>query len=152
MTDDYTPSTAATAWKERIAEERQRQIAKGYTPAHDDEHGIPHLVEWAQYFAWKGEALKAEAMHEAIREAYERAAARLRAEGAAEANAVLATWLTEHDRYLSEVIWDECERQGRDFRRRKLAWSLSGTSDPRPVKPKNPYRRSVTPVPEEEQR
>lgn len=118
---DYTPSTASV---------RNRYIYVS--------HPKMNSTEW--------ESSRAEAFDRW----YSAESVRLRAEGAAEANAVRATWLTEHDRYLSEVSWDECERQGRDFRRRKLAWSLSGTSDPRPVKPKNPYRQSATPVPEEE--
>lgn len=30
---------------------RARQIAKGYTPEHDDEHGIRHLLNWAIDYA-----------------------------------------------------------------------------------------------------
>lgn len=35
--------------------ERRRQIEGGYTHAHDDEHGVGHLIEWAEaYFTGSG--------------------------------------------------------------------------------------------------
>lgn len=39
----------SVVYADEIAAERQRQIAQGYTPAHDDEHGWRHLVTQIGY-------------------------------------------------------------------------------------------------------
>jgi len=57
---------------ELIAAERARQIDKGYTPEHDDEHGVPHLITWAQNYVHNGEPIKAMALMAAAMECYER--------------------------------------------------------------------------------
>lgn len=57
-----------------VIEERKRQIAKGYDAAHDDEHGIDHLLSWAQDYARRGEPVKSAALIHAAREAIDRLA------------------------------------------------------------------------------
>ena len=32
---------------DEISDERKRQIEKGYTHEHDDEHGVEHLLGWS---------------------------------------------------------------------------------------------------------
>jgi len=52
----------------QVLAERQRQIAKGYNEAHDDKHGVDHLIMWAQEYARVGAAVKSAALLEAARE------------------------------------------------------------------------------------
>jgi len=42
---------ATTDWFEEIKQERKRQVEKGYTPEHDDEHTEGFLAESASYYA-----------------------------------------------------------------------------------------------------
>lgn len=48
--------------------ERTRQIEKGYDAAHDDAHGLDHLLMWSQVYAGRGEQIKAHALVQAARE------------------------------------------------------------------------------------
>lgn len=54
--------------REAILGERQRQIAKGYTAAHDQAHGLEHLLVWAEDYLMRGKVLEGAAMVEAARE------------------------------------------------------------------------------------
>jgi len=49
-------------WKTRIEAVRERQIAKGYTPKHDAQHGIRHLLTWAIDYSRRGRAEDASAL------------------------------------------------------------------------------------------
>ncbi len=51
-----------------IVNERKRQIDKGYNAAHDAEHGLDHLLMWAQEYAAMGKVVQSMAMIEAARE------------------------------------------------------------------------------------
>jgi len=55
-------------WRLAIMRERAAQIEKGYDAAHDDAHGREHLVYQAQWYAMRGEVLKAAAMLVALAE------------------------------------------------------------------------------------
>jgi hypothetical protein len=55
-------------WQTAITHERTRQREKGYTPEHDTQHGIDHLLMWAQEYARRGEPVKSAALIEAARE------------------------------------------------------------------------------------
>jgi hypothetical protein len=66
---------------DEIAAERARQIEKGYTPEHDDEHGVNHITGWARryvpYAGWidtRERAIQAAALLVAAVEAIDRAA------------------------------------------------------------------------------
>ena len=48
------PTPTVDAWKDTLASVRLRQIAKGYTPDHDREHGIRHVLNWAIDYARRG--------------------------------------------------------------------------------------------------
>ncbi len=54
--------------EEQINAERARQIEKGYTPDHDRQHGIAHVLRYALHYGSRGEHLKAYAMVEAALE------------------------------------------------------------------------------------
>lgn len=54
--------------------ERTRQIEMGYDAKHDDEHGLDHLLSWAQDYARRGEQVKSWALVEAARELIARSA------------------------------------------------------------------------------
>jgi len=54
--------------EEQINAERARQIEKGYTPEHDRQHGIAHVLRYALHYGSRGEHLKAYAMVEAALE------------------------------------------------------------------------------------
>jgi hypothetical protein len=56
------------AWRDSIVDERCQQPSKGYTSDHDREHGLDHLLEWAQEYARIGEPLKSAALIEAARD------------------------------------------------------------------------------------
>lgn len=56
------------AWRDSIVDERCQQPSKGYTADHDREHGLDHLLEWAQEYARIGESLKSAALIEAARD------------------------------------------------------------------------------------
>lgn len=43
-------------WSARAQAAREKAIAKGYTPEHDAEHGIRHLLNWAIDYARRGRA------------------------------------------------------------------------------------------------
>lgn len=60
------------AFHEAVQAERARQIAKGYDAAHDDEHGMAHLLTWAMHYLERGETVKAGALLVAAREALAR--------------------------------------------------------------------------------
>lgn len=55
-------------WRQSIAKERARQIEKGYDAAHDREHGIDHLLTWAQEYVRVSRHVEAAALIEAARE------------------------------------------------------------------------------------
>lgn len=57
-----------------IEQERKRQVEKGYDAKHDDEHGLEHLLFWAQECARRGEKVKSWALVEAARELIARSA------------------------------------------------------------------------------
>lgn len=57
-----------------VRQERKRQIEKGYDANHDDEHGLEHLLSWAQEYARRGEKVKSWALVEAARELIVRSA------------------------------------------------------------------------------
>lgn len=69
---DITPAVqgelSAVEFREQIAAERLRQTERGYDHAHDREHGVDHLLVWAQDYARQGEPLKSAALIEAARE------------------------------------------------------------------------------------
>lgn len=54
--------------EDAINAERERQIAKGYTPEHDRRHGVAHVLRWVLHYGSRGEHLKAYAMVEAALE------------------------------------------------------------------------------------
>jgi len=45
-----------------VMDERARQVEKGYDAAHDDAHGIYHLLALSQHYALKEEWVKAQAL------------------------------------------------------------------------------------------
>lgn len=55
-------------WRQAIQAERSRQIEKGYDDVHDNEHGIDHLLTWAQEYARTSEPVESAALIEAARE------------------------------------------------------------------------------------
>lgn len=55
-------------WRLTIEAERNRQIEKGYDQAHDEEHGVDHLLTWAQEYARVTKPVEAAALIEAARE------------------------------------------------------------------------------------
>jgi len=63
VTDQPAPgATFETVPGFEVWAERQRQIAMGYDAAHDDEHGLEHLLRHGYAYAMRGEILKAAAM------------------------------------------------------------------------------------------
>lgn len=56
------------AWYAAVQAKRAEQRAKGYTAEHDREHGVEHLLAWAQDYASRGRHLDAAALVEAARE------------------------------------------------------------------------------------
>lgn len=54
------------SWAGAVAAERRRQIAKGYTLEHDVEAGPVHLVSMARKYVTRGDAIKADAVLEAL--------------------------------------------------------------------------------------
>lgn len=59
---------ARNAWDATIQAERDHQREKGYTPDHDDEHGLDHLLRWAQDYIRCTKRVEAAALIEAARE------------------------------------------------------------------------------------
>jgi len=55
-------------WATAVRTERESQRAKGFDEAHDDEHGIDHLLMWAQDYARRGETVKSGALIQAARD------------------------------------------------------------------------------------
>lgn len=53
------------AWDRDVAAERARHPEKGYDRAHDETHGIGHLLRWAKDYARRGESVKSAALIEA---------------------------------------------------------------------------------------
>lgn len=62
----YVPSPER--WSEDIQAERARQREGEYTPEHDREHGVDHLLRWSQDYARRGKARASAALVEAARE------------------------------------------------------------------------------------
>lgn len=60
--DPEPPRPTRESWSSTLAEERDRQVAKGYTPQHDDEHGVRHLLNWAIEYARLGKHVEASAL------------------------------------------------------------------------------------------
>jgi hypothetical protein len=58
----------STPTDKEILRERSRQIEKGYDAAHDDEHGLDHLLFWAQRYGMEGKHLESLALVQAARE------------------------------------------------------------------------------------
>lgn len=58
----------ARRFNKAVLFERGRQAAKGYDNAHDDAHGLDHLLMWSQRYAARGEHVKAQALVQAARE------------------------------------------------------------------------------------
>jgi hypothetical protein len=58
----------STPTDKEILRERSRQIEKGYDTAHDDEHGLDHLLFWAQRYGMEGKHLESLALVQAARE------------------------------------------------------------------------------------
>jgi hypothetical protein len=52
----------------KVQAERRTHAERGFTAEHDDEHGLDHLLMWAQEYAFRGEAVKSASMIEAARE------------------------------------------------------------------------------------
>lgn len=48
------PEPSAEEWADRIRAARERAVAKGYTPEHDAQHGVRHLLSWAIDYARRG--------------------------------------------------------------------------------------------------
>jgi hypothetical protein len=48
------PIPTVEQFKDTLSSVRRRQIAKGYTPEHDVEHGIRHILNWAIDYARRG--------------------------------------------------------------------------------------------------
>lgn len=48
------PEPTVEEWAERARAAREKAIAKGYTPEHDAQHGIRHLLNWAIDYARRG--------------------------------------------------------------------------------------------------
>lgn len=55
-------------WRQTIQAERNRQIEKGYDETHDAEHGVDHLLTWAQEYARTSDPVASAALVEAARE------------------------------------------------------------------------------------
>lgn len=55
-------------WDAAVQGERSHQREIGYDTAHDAEHGVDHLLMWAQDYARRGKPVKSAAMIEAARE------------------------------------------------------------------------------------
>lgn len=55
-------------WAEDIQAERARQREGEYTPEHDREHGVDHLLRWSQDYARRGKRRASAALVEAARE------------------------------------------------------------------------------------
>jgi hypothetical protein len=60
-------------WDIDVAHERHRQIEKGYTPEHDDEHGVQHILQEAYDRLRDGKTAQAGALLLAADAALERA-------------------------------------------------------------------------------
>lgn len=60
--------TNGNEWFAAINVERERQREKGFTSEHDREHGVDHLLMWAQEYARRGKPVKSAALIEAARE------------------------------------------------------------------------------------
>lgn len=67
-TDAQPAPVDAEQWAGQIAAERERQVEKGYDRAHDEQHGIDHVLRWAQEYGRLGKAVEAAALVEAARE------------------------------------------------------------------------------------
>jgi len=62
------PEIVGNEWSELQFAERQRQIAKGYDAAHDDTHGIDHLLMWADDYLRRGKRIEVSGLITAARE------------------------------------------------------------------------------------
>lgn len=60
-------------WEQEVSAERQRQVAKGYDADHDREHGVAHVLTWAEDYLRRGREIEAGAMIRAAREIAEEA-------------------------------------------------------------------------------
>jgi chromosome segregation ATPase len=89
---------AAAAWDASIVAERECQTAKGYTAEHDDEHGVDHLLAWAENYARREEPVKSAALIRAAREASARRDANQRERYAADTRADLEKVIADLDR------------------------------------------------------
>jgi hypothetical protein len=49
-------------WTRKMDEEEKRQIEHGYDDAHDREHGVEHLLNWAIDYGRRGKNLEAATM------------------------------------------------------------------------------------------
>jgi hypothetical protein len=63
---DYVPT--AERWNRYIQEERKHQREGKYPTEHDREHGVDHLLRWAQDYSRRGLAVESSALIEAARE------------------------------------------------------------------------------------
>ena len=59
-------------FNEQVRAERVRQVERGFDQAHDDKHGVDHLLRWAQEYSRRGERVKSDALVEAARECFMR--------------------------------------------------------------------------------
>ena len=61
------PEVDGNQWSELQTDERLRQIAKGYDAAHDDLHGLDHLLMWADDYLRRGKHIEASGLIVAAR-------------------------------------------------------------------------------------
>lgn len=65
---DSIEEATRARFDQSVEAERARHAMKGYTPEHDAEHGIDHLIAWAYEYTWRGDRVKAAAMLVALRD------------------------------------------------------------------------------------
>lgn len=61
-------TTTPEEFRQAIERERTRQLKHGYDMKHDEEHGVDHLLIWAQEYARQGKMVETAALIEAARE------------------------------------------------------------------------------------
>ena len=64
-------------WRELVAAERLRQLGLGYTPEHDDEHGVVHLLQLIIEYLRRAQTVEAAAMADAALDVIRRAGEQL---------------------------------------------------------------------------
>lgn len=114
-------------FKDTLTSVRLRQIAKGYTPEHDDEHGIRHILNWAIDYARRGRSEDSAGMIVAALELVDRGLPPR--QGAVTEAQVEAGARGIHAVVEDGTPWEDTTERERDERRREAHAALEAARD-----------------------